>query len=350
MSHRTLPIAVAVLAAATLHTGAARAAASLDLSRYQVTGSYALDTLFGETGLGVSGLEASAVTYARDRGSLFFVGDEGTGVVEISKTGQTLSTMRFIGGSNEGWPAASTNRDAEALTYLGNGVLVVGEERLQDAFRFSYAGNTNFNQANVATGVDRSTVPFVSIGGSAGNRGLEGFSYDPRTGGFVSIKQDTPSEVRAGTLTFDVAGGVSTMAPLFNPDVLGIPGAPYTLSDIQTLSPIDALAGTAAADHLLILSLSARRLLEVSRSGQVMSFLDLAQIAPNNGIEGVTVDENGTIYLIAEQEQDGSTLNPYSRLIVMDVQPVPEPAEWAFMIAGLGFAAGLARRRAAKRA
>ena len=237
MSHRTLPIAVAVLAAATLHTGAASAAASLDLSRYQVTGLYALDTLVGETGLGVSGLEASAVTDARDRGSLFFVGDEGTGVVEISKTGQTRSTMRFIGGSNEGWPAASTNRDAEALTYLGNGVLVVGEERLQDAFRFSYAGNTNFNQANVATGVDRSTVPFVSIGGSTGNLGLEGFSYDPRTGGFVSIKQDSPSEVRAGTLTFDVAGGVSTMAPLLNPDVLGIPGARDTLSDVQTFAP-----------------------------------------------------------------------------------------------------------------
>jgi hypothetical protein len=33
---------------------------------------------------------------------------------------------------------------------------------------------------------------------------------------------------------------------------------------------------------------------------------------------------------------------------VLDVQPVPEPAEWAFRVAGLGFAAGLARGRAAK--
>jgi hypothetical protein len=74
-------------------------------------GHYTLDTL------GELGLEASAVTYARDRGTLSYVGDEGPGVVEISLTGQTIGSMRF---SN--WPAASTNNDAEGLTYLGNGV------------------------------------------------------------------------------------------------------------------------------------------------------------------------------------------------------------------------------------
>jgi uncharacterized protein YjiK len=78
-------------------------AGTIDLASYQVTGNYSLDLLGG------MGLEASAVTYARDRGSLFFVGDEGLGVVEISLTGQTLGSMAF------NWAGTgSSNNDAEA--------------------------------------------------------------------------------------------------------------------------------------------------------------------------------------------------------------------------------------------
>ena len=78
------------LAAALSALAPAHAAGSLDLSRYQVSATYALDLVAGARG--VSGLEASAVTCARDRGTLFFVGDEGTGVIEISRTGQTLGS------------------------------------------------------------------------------------------------------------------------------------------------------------------------------------------------------------------------------------------------------------------
>ena len=67
---------IAVIAA--LGCTAAQAADSIQLNKYVVTGTYALDPLNG-TGAGISGLEASAVTYARDRGTLFFVGDEGRG-------------------------------------------------------------------------------------------------------------------------------------------------------------------------------------------------------------------------------------------------------------------------------
>ncbi len=83
---------IAVIAA--LGCTAAQAADSIQLNKYVVTGTYALDPLNG-TGAGISGLEVSAVTYARDRGTLFFVGDEGRGVVEISRTGQTIGNNLF---------------------------------------------------------------------------------------------------------------------------------------------------------------------------------------------------------------------------------------------------------------
>lgn len=301
-------------AAAALTMLGASAQTSINLSNYRVSGNYTLDSLGG------IGLEASAVTFAKDRGTLFFVGDEGLGVVEISRTGQTLGSMRF---SN--WPAASTNHDAEGLTYLGNGVLVVTEERLQDAYRFTYAANGS---------VALASAPSVSIGSTVGNVGIEGISYDPRNGSFVSVKQDNPQALLAGGLSFAAGGGVSTMQPLFNADaVLGL----ASLSDVQTLSPITTLAGSAAADNLLILSLDSRKLVEINRSGQVLSSFDLSGVTPQ-AIEGVTVDDKGVIYLVAE---DSGT--PNSRLIVLSA--VPEPTTTAMLLLGLGVLAWQAKRR-----
>lgn len=309
---------VALAACAAALSAQAADIASIRLEGYQLAGNYKLDALGG------LGLEASAVTYARDRGSLFFVGDEGLGVVEISRTGQTLSTMRF-----SAWPSASSHHDAEGLAYLGQGQLVVVEERLQDAYRFGYVAGGS---------VDLVNAPSVSFGGNAGNLGTEGISYDPRHGGsFVTVKQDNPQAVLAGGLSFAVGGGVSTMSSLFDADAtLGL----ASLSDVQTLAGVDALAGHSAADNLLILSLDSRRLVEIDRRGRTLSSLDLAGLT-SQAIEGVTVDEQGVIYLVAE---DGGSGN--SRLFVLNpAAPVPEPASIALMLAGLAVLGWRGRRR-----
>lgn len=69
-------------------------------------------------------------------------------------------------------------------------------------------------------------------------------------------------------------------------------------------------------------------------------------VLPHNGIESVTIDERGTIYLIGEQIQDGSNLlpNPASQLIVLTA-PVPERESHALMLEGLGLLGWKARRR-----
>jgi uncharacterized protein YjiK len=311
--------------AALLCAFGASAQTSINLANYQLGGNYALGTLGG------LGLEASAVTYARDRGTLFFVGDEGLGVVEISLTGQTLGSMAF------NWAGTgSSNNDAEGLTYLGNGRLVVVDERPQTAYQFGYTAGSTVALAN---------QPRASVGsttGSVGNVGTEGISFDARDGSFVSVKQDNPLELRAGALAFSTGGGTSGMTTLFSgaSSLFGV----NSFSDVQTLSPVDALAGTAAADNLLILSLDSKRLIEVTRSGQVLSFFDLSGVT-SQAIEGVTVDEKGTIYLAAE---DSGT--PNSRLFVLNpVAAVPEPETYALMLGGLGVTAWAARRRKAQR-
>lgn len=322
------------IAAAALACASAHAADSIQLPGYTLAASYALDTLGG------LGLEASAVTYARDRGTLFFVGDEGLGVVEVSLTGQTLGQMTFD------WAGTgSTNHDAEGLTDLGNGQLAVVEERLQRAYRFTYAAGT---------GVALGSTPYATISTwTPSNIGIEGISFDARDGSFVTVKQDAdgnaargPQEVRAGALDFGLGTGSTSLPVLFDANLLGL----ASLSDVQVLSGVDALSGTAAADHLLILSLDSKRLVEVTRSGGLVSSLDLSGLTSTQAIEGLTIDENGVIYLVAEQQQGaGAPADAASRLFVLVPSsvpsPVPEPAAWALMLAGAAALAGRARRR-----
>ncbi len=311
---RTLFVALSLLAASS-----AQALSSINLDSYSVTGNYALDTLND------MGLEASAVTYAKDRGSLFFVGDEGLGVVEMSLTGQTKGSKAFD------WTGTgSSNNDAEGLTYLGNGILVVVDERPQIAYRFDYddAGTVLLNNQ-----------PKVAITGnstSVGNVGTEGISFDPRDGRFFSVKQDGPAELRVATLNFAVGGGTTATTTLFSGTsaLFGL----NSLSDIQTLSSVDSLSGQEAAGNLLILSVDSKKLIEINSGGTVLSEFDLSGLT-TQAIEGVTVDEKGTIYLVAE---DSGT--PNSRLFVLTA-PVPEPETYALLLAGLGLLGFMARRR-----
>lgn len=321
-----------IASVATLAALSASAQSSINLSSYQLTGSYALDLLNGV------GLEASAVTYARDRGSLFFVGDEGLGVVEISLTGQTLGSMAF------NWSGTgSTNNDAEGLTYLGNGQLVVVDERPQRAYRFNYANGGV---------VSLSSAPYATISNYApSNIGIEGISFDPRNGGsFVTVKQDNdgniargPQEVRSGNLSFAAGGGTPSLSVLFDASLLGL----NSLSDVQVLSVVDGLAASPAADNLLILSLDSKSLIEATRSGQVLGSFDLSGITSTQNIEGVTIDEKGVIYLVAEQAQGlGAPGNAASRLFVLSpTAPVPEPGSWALMLAGMGALVGMTKAR-----
>ena len=310
---------LAVVAALLGAMAVAEAAPSIRLETYQLSANVALPTLGG------MGLEASAVAYARDRGTLFFVGDEGEGVVEISRSGALVGSMAF-----SGWPSRTQHNDAEGLAYLGNGVLVVGEERLQDAFRFSYTAGGS---------VDLNSVPWVSVveGWGYNNSGMEGIAYDARgNGSWVAVKQTNPQRVMTGTLSFeaDADGGTSTMTQLYGGATLFGLG---NLADVAVLSGIDGLVGTPGADNLLLLSLSSQRLIEVDRSGNLLSSISLAGFTPND-IEGVTVDERGTIYLVAEDSGFGA-----SRLLVLT--PVPEPATTALALAGLMAVGAAVRRR-----
>lgn len=302
MSRIPLAAAIALIVAGSAHA----ATNPLDLDNYRLIATYDLPS--------VQASEASAVTWNWDTDTLFVLGDEGDYVVEVNKQGQQISSMNLFGFD-----------DTEGLTYVGNGQFVVIEERLQDAYRFSYtAGGA----------IGRNTLPSVSVGPTVGNVGLEGLSYDPLSGRFILVKEKTPQAVYDAALDFTTGSAtVTELVPPANPFVRLFDT--LDLSDVQTLTTVASLRGTADQDNLLVYSQETPRLMEVTRSGEVLSQFDFSAIAGD--AEGVTIDSNGVIYIVGETP----------RLYVLaPTAPVPEPESWALLLAGLGLLGFMARRRA----
>lgn len=275
---------------------------SLDLSNYQLTATY---NLAGAPFFPASS-EASAVTYNWDTGTLFVLGDEGDALLEIGTDGSFISTMTLTGFA-----------DTEGLTYIGGGQFVIGEERLQDVFRFSYVAGGS---------ADSSSMPRATIGPTVGNVGIEGFSYDPRNGRYVMVKEKTPQAIYDTAITFPSAVDINP-TNLFDPAQLGV----LDLSDVQVLATVPSLIGTADEDNLLIYSQESARLLEVTRTGTVLSSFSFAGIAGD--AEGVTIDANGTIYVAGEAPA------------IYVLTPIPSPG--AASLLGVALAAVVRRRRSA---
>jgi uncharacterized protein YjiK len=250
---------------------------SLDLNNYSLVRKHALPDVPA----------ASAVSYNADTDSLFMVGDGATRIVQVNKnTGATIDLM--------GLQAGDFN-DTEGLSYVGNGVFVLVEERLRQVNQFRYvAGST----------LARSAVKSIKLGTDVGNIGLEGISHDPASNSFVLVKEKDPQGIFATTLNFD-AGTASNGGPalanasnLFDPALLAVLG----LNDVAALGKVLPASAPDQA-HLLLLSSPSGQVLKADRAGKVYSKLDVGTV-PHH--EGITVDAQFNIYLVNELGTPGN--------------------------------------------
>ncbi len=284
---RALGLAVAVLAFAPAH-----ARAAIDLSNYVRVGRYDLPepTRTPAPAGNLLAQEASGVTFDRDTGTLFVVGDGGTSVTQVTKTGQLVNAMTLQGGEFN---------DTEGITYTGGGKFVFTEERLRQLVQFTYAGGATLTRA---------AAPTVKLGTTVGNIGLEGLSNDPQTNGFVVVKETQPLGIFQTGVDF-AAGTATNGSPttensvnLFDPALAGV----SDFSDVYALSNLPAAVSGTDASHLLIISQEAGRIVEVDRAGLVSGSLTITSDAgnplsvPDQGHEGITMDDDGRIYTVSE--------------------------------------------------
>ncbi len=252
---------------------------SLDLNNYTLAGKYTLPVAFG-AGVNQLAAEVSAVTYNTATDSLFIVGDEGTYITQISKRGELIDTMAMPAG---------LFADPEGITAVGGGKFVVADERVRTANLLTYAGGTTLNAA---------TVQSVKLGTTVGNIGLEGVSFDPATGGYIFVKELTPSGIFQTTIDFaagTASNGSATTTNsvnLFDPALAGV----LDFGDVAALS--NALPATAPDyNHLMVLSNDTGRILKMDRAGKIYSSLDILQTAQH---EGITFDKQLNMYITNE--------------------------------------------------
>src|SRR6201990_3318786 len=141
----------------------------MDLSNYVRVGIYDLPepTRTAAPANNLLAQEVSGVTYNWDTDTLFVVGDGGTSVVQVTKTGQLVDSMTLAPG---GSPQGTDFYDPEGITYVGGGKFVMSEERDRQAVLFTYAAGKTLHRADALT---------VKLGTFVNNIGIEGISYDP---------------------------------------------------------------------------------------------------------------------------------------------------------------------------
>jgi uncharacterized protein YjiK len=325
----TVPSAVLASTAGPAGAGPAAAPAAtgpgIDLSTYRLVGRYALPSHLDSPSVAPPGselaTEVSAITYNGDTDSLFVVGDEGTSVVQVSKTGALIDSMTLTGFA-----------DTEGITYVGGGKFVLSEERLRNAVQITYAGGTT---------LARSAAQGVKLGTTVGNIGLEGIGYDPLTSagsglGFVGVKESGPLGIFQTTIDFaagTATNGSATTEPanLFDPALVGT----SDLSDVYPLSQVSTIDG-GTNPNLLVISQESGRIVNIGRDGTIANQLDIVDAGaplavPAQTMEGVALDRNQVLYTTSEGGGGDAShpqllvwapgASPLSRLAVTEVAP-----------------------------
>lgn len=260
--------------------------------------------------------EASGVTYNRDTDTLFAIGDEGMELVELSKAGQKLGAMPF---NQNGPREARAFDDPEGISYLGGGKFAIADERRYSAVVVTY---------DPATTPDLALLSQTSYayGTSNSNTGLEGVAWDPLTQSLWGVHELGPVQilempdfpaVRAG-------GPIVVREPILRNRITR-PGITqlsdiYIMAESAWFSPTDP-----RRDNILVLSRDVRRVFEMNRQGQILGSLDLAFLNSAN-IEGITMDDDGKIYLVGEQSVMPPKLHVFGPAAV---SPVHTPAQVA---------------------
>jgi uncharacterized protein YjiK/phosphodiesterase/alkaline phosphatase D-like protein len=240
--------------------------------------------------------EASAVTYNWDTDTLFVVGDGGTSVVQVTKSGQLIDSMTLAPGPS---PQGTDFFDTEGITYIGNGKFVLLEERDRQTNLFTYVAGSVLHKTDVQT---------VRLGTTVGNVGLEGITYDPLTGGFICVKEKDPQSIfqtgidfAAGTATNGSPSATSS-TNLFNPTLANL----ADFSDVFALSNLPSLTGQTDFNHLLVLSQESGQIIKIDRAGNISSSMTIVA-DPGNPLsvadqtnEGLTMDRDGNLYVVNE--------------------------------------------------
>lgn len=215
--------------------------------------------------------EASDVTYSAESRTLFSVMGKHPFLVELTLQGDVLRKIPLIGWSNP-----------EAITALPGGRLAIVDERRHNLTVVTVTADTR--ELRISDFAPHDLGPSADQ-----NKAFEAVAWDPRHQRIILGEERPP---RLFTLNGDGSVPFSgKQQPLAASDL-----------DMRNLS---ALAVDPRTGHRLLLSADSHLLMEYDENGNPLSFMAL--LMGMNGLsetipraEGVTIDEEGTIYVVSE--------------------------------------------------
>ncbi|MFY1666209.1 SdiA-regulated domain-containing protein [Pseudomonas sp. Pseu.R1] len=215
--------------------------------------------------------EASDLSYDAASKTLYSVMGKNPFLVELSLTGDVLRKIPLVGWGNP-----------EGIAVLGNGLIAIVDEREHMLSMVTVTPDTK--TLNIAD------FPKYDLGPSADqNKAFEGVAWDARN------QQILLGEERPPALFSWKSDGSAVLKG----------DKQKLVNDNLIMRNLSALHVDQKTGHLLALSAESHLLLELDEKGTAVSFMAL--VRGLNGLdhnipraEGVTMDEEGTIYVVSE--------------------------------------------------
>ena len=220
----------------------------------------------------------SGLTYDEQRDHLWAVVNNPEELLALGKDGSFIARYPLEGFS-----------DVEGITYLGDGLLVVVEER-------SHA--LVIIPVPVQPGaLRREDYQSFTVGTPDGdNEGFEGVGYDRAGDRLFVVKEHSPREL------YEVRGVKASQG---GPLDLTVIDRNAWLADKDMARDLSSVHFDEQTGHLLLLSDDAKMMLELDSQGALVSFRSLWRglAGLENSVpqaEGMTLDDQGNLYLVSE--------------------------------------------------
>lgn len=220
----------------------------------------------------------SGLSYDDDRDQLWGVVNNPEELLRLSLDGELLGRYPLSGFE-----------DVEGVTYLGDGLLLLAEERQHSlvAVQVPEKSGPLFREDY------RSLTLGIDLGG---NQGFEGLGYDRAGDRLFVVKEHSPRKL------YEIRGLKSSLAGDFNLEVID---RQDWIDRVVFATDLSSVHYDERTGHLVLLSDESQLLIELDTEGQLVSFRSLlsgfaglADSVPQ--AEGVTFDDRGNLYLASE--------------------------------------------------
>lgn len=226
---------------------------------------------------GVSG-NLSGLTYDEQREQFWAVVNNPEELLALSKDGELLGRYPLSGFS-----------DVEGVTYLGDDLLLLVEERAQTLVLVAVPERPG--------SLSRAGAKVLTLGIPSGeNQGFEGLGYDRSGDRLFVVKEHSPRKL------YEIRGLKSSMQGHFNLQVID---RDKWLADKDFAADLSSVEYDPVSGHLLLLSDESKLLMELDNAGSMVSLLSLFSTFAGLDssvpqAEGVSLDAQGNLYLVSE--------------------------------------------------